>query len=331
MRTVTPFFILSPIALLGLGCDESFSPKEEFHTQYVLQCFVEATGVQGYPVTVTALLANTYDVDGVNPATNTSDPAIAGAEVTIAINQRPYYLVGALRANPDTTRYHTKQWIYTNTIPSIPPQAVVSLTAKLPNGKTLSAQTTVPTFRNLVSNYEFPTGLTSFFNRRPGEPTWVIDWDDGNDVEVHLFVPRMTIAYTRGTGAGLIAGTVEVPSQYISTPGGKIPVYPSPSTQEHCSFEFYALDSAMAQISAGDTNKSSYSVYKSTLQVIEYDLPLSKYFSSINGSLDQFSIRTDESVYSNVGGGIGILGSYRIHWVDYILDQRYVRHFGYGI
>jgi hypothetical protein len=331
MRTLAPFFIFPAIALLGLGCDESFSPKEEFHTQYVLQSFVEATGVQGYPVTVTALLANTYDVIGVNPATNANDPAIAGAEVTVTINQKSYHLIGAQRANPDTTRYHIKEWIYTNTIPSIPPDAAVSVIAKLPNGRTLSAQTTVPGFRNFVSNYEFPTGLTSAFSRRPGEPNWVIDWDDGNDIEVHLFVPRLTITYSKGVGADEVTGTVEVPSQYILASGGKIPVYPSPSSQEHCSFEFYALDSAMAQISAGDTNKSNYAVYKARLEVIEYDLPLSKYFSSINGSLDQYSIRTDASVYSNVDGGIGILGSYRISWVDYILDERYVHHFGYRI
>ena len=160
-------------------------------------------------------------------------------------------------------------------------------------------------------------------------PNWVIDWDNPDDVEVHIFVPRLSITYTKTVGENEITGTVTVPSRFISTPGGTIPYYPSLTTQKQCTFEFAALDSAMAQISAGDSVKSLYAVHSATLEVIEYDTPLSKYFSSINGSLDQYSIRTDESVYSNVSGGIGIVGTYTTNWVTYFFDQRYVQRFGY--
>ncbi len=115
------FFILPAVALLALACDESFNPKEEFKQQYVLQCFVTTNGPQGSPVSVTAVLARTYDVNGFDPSVNTDDPAIAGAEVTFTINQKLYYLLGAQRVNPDTSRYRTRQWIYTQTIPSLMP------------------------------------------------------------------------------------------------------------------------------------------------------------------------------------------------------------------
>jgi hypothetical protein len=323
------FFILAVIALVGVGCDESFNPKEEFREQYVLQCFVEVSQVGGSPQSVMALLARTYDVNGVDPATNTTDPAIAGAEVTLTINQKLYYLLGAQRVSPDPGRYPTKQWIYTTTVPHINPDNAISITAKLPNGKTLSARTTVPSNRNFTSNYDFSSGLTSPLNLQPGKPNWVIGWDNTGDVEVHLFVPSLTITYTKLVGQDEISGRVTVPLRYASTPDGIIPIYPSLTTQKQSSFEFAALDSAMAQISAGDTNKSMYGVHSAMLNLIEYDLPLSKYFSSINGSLDQYSIRTDESVYSNFGGGIGILGSYLIHWIEFTFDERYVHRFGY--
>ncbi|MGA3245716.1 MAG: hypothetical protein ABSE41_13955 [Bacteroidota bacterium] len=329
MKRMISLFILPVIALVGLGCDESFSPKEEFQERYVLQCFVEVTGVGGYPQSVMALLARTYDVNGVDPTTNTNDPAIAGAEVTLTINQKSYYMLGALRMNPDSSRYRTKQWIYATTVPNIMPDAAISITAKLPNGKTLSARTAIPNDRNFTSNYDFGSGLTSPLNLQPGKPNWVISWDNSDDVEVHLFVPSLTIGYTKLVGQDEITGSVTVASQYAATPGGIIAIYPSLSTQKQCTFEFAALDSAMAHISAGDTNKTLYGVHSARLDLIEYDLPLSKYFSSINGSLDQYSIRTDESVYSNVGGGIGILGSYFIHWAEYSFDERYVRRFGY--
>ena len=209
------------------------------------------------------------------------------------------------------------------------PDAAVSLIAKLPNGTTLSARTTVPSGRGFTSNYDFSAGLNPHVNRQPGKPNWTISWENYNDIEVHLFFPSLTITYTKLVQGNEITGTVTVPSQYASSPSGPIPIYPSVTTQKQCSFEFAAIDSAMAQISAGDSNKANYGLHSATLSVLEYDLPLSKYFSSINGSLDQFSVRTEESVYSNVSGGIGILGSSITQVWEFTFDARYVGFFGY--
>ena len=329
MKSLILFLILSTIALVACGCDESFSPKQEFQEQYVMQCFVQVYGSGGNPASVTAILARTYDVSGFDPMTNTVDPAIAGAEVTLVVNQKSYYLLGTLRANPDTSRYRTQQWVYTKTIPFIMADAAVSLSAKLPNGKILSARTTVPSGRVFTGNYDFSAGLNPHINPQPGKPNWTISWENDNDLEVHLFCPRLTIAYTKLVQGNEINGSVTVPSQYVSSPSGTLAIYPTISTQRQCAFEFAALDSAMAQISAGDPDKSKYGMHSVKLEVIEYDLPLSRYFSSINGSLDQFSIRTEQGVYSNVGGGIGILGSSITQWGEYFIDERYVHFFGY--
>jgi hypothetical protein len=329
MRKTIHILLLPAIALIGVGCDQSFSPKVEFQEQYVLQCFIEVKGAGGSSPTVTVVLARTYDVNGVDPAANTVDPAIAGAEVTLTVNQKSYYLVGSQRTNADTARYHSPQWVYSKSISLIKPDDAVSVVAKLPNGKTLSAHSTIPSQRNFSSNYDFTAGVTSPFNLQPGKPNWTISWDNHSDLETHLFVPRLTIAYTKMVGGDEVAGKVTVPLKFVSSSGGIIPVYSSISSQEQCSFEFAALDSAMANIAAGDLDKSKYGVHYAELDVIEYDLPLSKYYSSINGSLDQYSIRTEQSVYSNVGGGIGILGSYLIHWMTFDFDERYVHRFGY--
>jgi len=327
LRTLVRVSALLSLVLFGSGCDESFNPKTAMEEQYVLQCFVR--GGDGAPATVTAVLARTYDVNGFDPATNTVDPAIAGAEVKLTIDQKPYYLLGALRPSLDTDRYATRQWVYTNTVPPPKLDAAVVLSARLPNGKTLSAQTNVPRGRNFSNNYVFAAGITTHMNLEPGKPNWTVSWDNYDDTEVHLFVPRLTITYTKAEGGDETFGTVSVPLKYVSSGSGTIPIYPSLTTQKQCSFEFAALDSAMAQISGGDPDKKKFGVHAVLLEVIEYDLPLSKYFASINGSLDQYSIRTDESVFSNVGGGIGIVGSFIIHKIQFDLDPRYVYFYNY--
>ncbi len=90
-----------------------------------MQCFVAVTGPGGSPATVTAVIAKTYDVNGFDPSTNTADPAIAGAEVTLTINQKSSYLQGVQRVNPDTSRYHTPQWVYSKSVSIIVSLCVV--------------------------------------------------------------------------------------------------------------------------------------------------------------------------------------------------------------
>jgi hypothetical protein len=322
--------MLAALAFVVLGCDESFSPKAEFHEQYVLQCFMQGDNSRA-PAPMTVVLAKTYDVDGYDPSVNDDDPSIAGAEIMLTYESKNYYLNGTKRASRDTSRYHTQQWVYLSAIPSPRPDALVKLTARLPNGKTLSGQTTVPRARNIASNYEFAAGLTGRFNFAPGKPNWVLSWENYDETEVHLFVPKLTIQYTKLEGEVETSGTVTVASKYVSSSGGIIPAYPALTTEKSCTFEFAALDSAMAQISGGDPQKWKYGTHLVLLELIEYDTPLTKYFSSINGSLDQYSIRTDESVFSNVGGGIGIVGSYMVHKIMFLFDERYVANFGYRL
>jgi hypothetical protein len=328
MKSRFQLLILSCIVGLGSGCDKPFSPKEDFQERYVLQCFVQGDYEKNLE-SVTALLARTYDVEGFNPSANTNDPAIAGAEVTLTFDGKPYNLQEAFRPAPEGFQYGTRQRYYSRLVTAPPPESKVGIIAKLPNGQTLSAQTIIPRGRAFTSSYEFAAGLTTRLNLQPGKPNWIVGWENYDDTEVHLFYPRLTILYTKMEGGVERTGSVPVPVRYVSGGGGPIPVYPSYSTNKSCSFEFYAIDSAMAQISAGDPDKHSHGLHTARLEVIEYDLPLSKYFSSVNGSLDQFSIRTDQLVFSNVGGGIGILASFIVHKVQFDFDIRYVLLYGY--
>jgi hypothetical protein len=319
--------ILICIVSLGSGCDKAFNPKENFQDGYVLQCFVQGANDRSSE-SVSALLAKTYDVPGFDPTANTNDPAIAGAEVTLMVGNTLYYLQEAFRAAPDSSQYGSKQRYYTRTLTSPAPEALVGIVAKLPNGQTLNAQTIIPKVRVFNSSYDFALGLTTHLNLQPGKPNWTIDWENYDDTEVHLFFPRLTIDYFKTVGGVDLPMSIPVPMRYVSGGNRSIPVYPSYTTDKSCAFEFYAIDSAMAQLSAGDPDKKSYSVSTLRLEVMEYDLALSKYFSSINGSLDQFSVRTDQTVFSNVGGGIGIMGSFIVHKMYINIDLRYV--FGYG-
>ena len=105
--------------------------------------------------------------------------------------------------------------------------------------------------------------------------------------------------------------------------------YPGYTYDSSVSYDYSAIDTAMARISQGDTSKSSYIFRYIYFSVMDFDEELSKYYSSAHGSLDAYSIRLDESVYSNIKGGIGIFGSKHAVGTFWSLDPNYIHQFGY--
>jgi hypothetical protein len=317
------------MVLLSAGCDESFNPKAVTRDEYVLQCFIQAAA--GRPSsTVSALLARVYDVNGFDPSVNTTDPSVVGAVLKLTINGREYPMKDSLRFNPDSLRYGSKQHAYYGRMPLPAPSDKISISATLPDGRKLNAQTEVPAVRPVAASFDFPQGITTKMNFPPGVRNWALSWESGTATDPHLFFPRLVILYTKMEDSVEVAGTIEVPQKYMAGMNGPTALYPSYTMETSLAFDFAAIDSAMANISAGDPQKYKYGVHAASFVLMEYDTPLSKYYSSVHGSLDQFSIRVDQLVYSNIGGGIGIFGTYFVNQAQFFLDFGYVRSFGYN-
>lgn len=329
MRRYTLHGTIILLAALSLSCEEPFSPKVFNGEQLVLQCFVAAEPGKA-PRLQTALLAKVYNVDGLDPMANTTDPSVLGAEVLLSVSSRIDTLREGTRKRPDSLRYGSLQHYYSRRIATPGPDDELSIVARLADGRVVAAQTVVPKARTYTSSYSFASGITTRVSLQPGVRNWTIDWSDPNEDSFgRLFFVHLTIQYTRQVGDSVSGGAIEVPMTYIRRTSGSEAVYPTYTTKTSCSFDFAAIDSAMAGISAGDPVKSAYGVNQAIWEVREYDSPLSKYFSSISGSLDEFSIRVNQSIFSNIGGGVGIFGSYFTNRAYLDIDPSYVRSFGY--
>ena len=90
-----------------------------------------------------------------------------------------------------------------------------------------------------------------------------------------------------------------------------------------------ALLAGCAAPPAPAPRESEITVTRIVFGLTEFDFPLSRYYASVNGSLDRYSVRTDESVYSNIDGGIGIFGSTMSSEYSFPVDKKYVESFGY--
>jgi hypothetical protein len=314
-------------ALLGGSCSEEFTPKTVFKERLVLYSVVSASDFGTASPSV--LLTRSYDVDGLDPSVNTYDPAVRGATVDFTVRRVVTRLTERSIMREDSSRYTGPQWYYG--AGSIPLRAgdTVSVSARLADGRSVSAWTIVPTHKAIETFPLFPRGFTTLFDPFYFGTELRIDWH-GEESEQHLFFPRLIIQYQRWNDSSFDASSFEIPIRYIDRDGGRVAVYPRYISRSEISYEFAVIDEAVAGISNGDPDKSRYRITGVSFSLAEYDFPLSRYYASVNGYLDQYSVRLDEAVYTNVSGGIGVLGSTYGFTLDLGIDSRYARSFGYN-
>jgi hypothetical protein len=312
-------------SLLSFSCKEDFSPKTDFKEKYVLNCYVDLDYDRYKDTQVYATVSKLYDVNGFNPSSNNIDLAVSGAEIYFHYRDIIYQL------KEDTnkaviTKYGTNQIYYYDSLRYIYPNYEVSVSAKMPDGTVLSAQTRLLEAVQLKYSYLFRRYFTTFINRFYFGDAFTITWGNINN---NLFIPRLIIPCFKPDSTGKnIRYNKEIPCYYIKENGNYNPVYPIPTTNGSISFNYSAIDSAMSELSRESIDKGSVGYIE--FQLVEFDSQLSKYYQSINGSLDHYSIRLDESVYSNIKNGLGIFGSKRTITNQWYLDSTYARSFGYS-
>jgi hypothetical protein len=156
---------------------------------------------------------------------------------------------------------------------------------------------------------------------------WTLYWDV---IEGNIYFPRLTLNYSIIKDSVETYKSVVIPNKYLKSGNKYVANYTEFVRTGELSYDYAAIDSAMANISTGDTSKSSYNIINIVLDMLEYDISLSNYFTSINGYMDNLSIRLDESVYTNISGGIGLFATYIKHSTKFQVAKGYMLKFGYN-
>jgi hypothetical protein len=112
--------------------------------------------------------------------------------------------------------------------------------------------------------------------------------------------------------------------------GQEIPIYPQPTFEWSCGFEYAAIDSVFARLRLTEGPVLQLTIHSLNFTVSTYDVPLARFYTSARGAMDPYSVRIDETVYSNVSGGIGVFGTYVVSRSEHAVDRAYAGSFGYG-
>jgi hypothetical protein len=321
IRHITGLLLL----FAGLACNEEFSPKTEFEERIVV--YAIASSNQG-SATVSAIVMRSFDLDGVNPAGATVDPTIRGATVIATARGVSTTLRETRKPGVDSLTGIGPRWYYIGSLGAYPGE-LISLTVDLPDGRRLAAQTQLPPSRYLQTTPEFPpTGVFTADDPYHFGTAWIFDWESSAGDQV-LFFPSLHLIYDRRGDSGFVSYSREVPLRMVSQGGTMVGEYPGATTASRAEFEFAAIDEIMRVISEGDPEKNRYVIIGLNWEFLEYDFALSRYYSTVNGYLDAYSVRLDETVYSNVSGGVGVFGSRLGYSLLYTVDANYAGRFGY--
>jgi len=314
---ITGLIFIVVISLLNLSCDEEFAPKLPFEEKLFVY-----SSLKGDSTKQIIVVAKSYDVSNFNPSSNTISPEIAGCLVEVTQEGATYRFRDTLIDRSDSNRYGKKMPAYVST--EFKPQAEKPVTAKIvtPEGKVLEAVTVVPP-QVYVEKSVFAIG---YDRKNSIAGRYTLQW---RTQDLYLYVPKMEIFYMRDDKPGVFS--IEVPTDYLTVNKQLQIVYPTFNTNRWISFDYRAIDSTMEKISAGYDFKGMFRVLRAELRLLVYDTNLAKYYSSVNGYLDPYSVRLDENVFTNVKGGLGVFGSYMLTREILLFDLDYVDSFGYRV
>jgi hypothetical protein len=316
MRNIFIFIVLSIVILTNIGCEEDFSPRTTYKERYILNCIIRGdTSLQ------TATLAHTYNVEGYDPYVNTEDPFIGGADIRIWHKDDVYFFHDSTIDRTDTSRYNAPMKFYYNNNFKPGTDDPIEIRAVLLSGKILLG------FSKLPKPVKFD--LINSDKRIPSQenPDFRFIWQSNTSITWYL--ARLQLYYYKIENGVQVRKSIEVPAKYDLENGVWTTVYPKPSRTNRALFSNAALDYVMNKISEGDLNKSDYTILGAVLELLIFDENLSKYYSSLNGFLDDYTIRVDQADYTNIEGGFGIFASYIKQQSGAGVEPEYVQSFGY--
>jgi len=312
MKTILSGITIAFFTFILNSCEENFSPKADYQEKYILYSIINTdSSIQ------TAVLERSYDVEGYDPYLNTTDPSIQGADIRIRQGDNVFFMRDTSTVRTDTSRYNSAMvhFYYADDF-LLKGSDSLEIIATLSNGKRLYSIT------GHANSVEFSKESDRVL---PPEEKDYYSFIWNGPVSSRWYLPKFIFYYVKDG----VRYSKEVPITYTIENGKWVAVYPGIMNNNIIRFQNSALDSALAQISLGDPNKSSYKIFGGVFTLLIFNESISNYYSTTNGYLDDFTVRIDEADYTNIEGGLGIFGAFKKQFTGATFTEQYIKSFGY--
>ncbi len=315
----TILFLVVVITSLFFGCEDNLNPNGEYRELYTVNCVLRCdTSVQYLTIT------QAYQIMGNNPLDNKTDPFIKNAEVKIYYDDKVVVFRDTSIARMDSSRYNSPLHYYyaKNFKPEEDKNYEIDIL--LPYGRRLNSKTKTPTTLEFIK--QTSSLLVTKDIREQLSYFWKIN---NNDV---VYVPRLTFYYYKTENGVKTKYKKQIPLRYEKRGSENVAVYPKPDKHPYVFYDISVVKKAFEEISEGDPYKGNYSIVSGTyFELIILDENLSAYYSTSNSAYGEFSVKIDETDFSNISNGFGVFGSYMHQEIRVSFSEEFVNSFGYAL
>ncbi|RJP59719.1 MAG: DUF4249 family protein [Ignavibacteriales bacterium] len=308
------FFALTVFILLG--CEENFSPKGDFEEKFALTCLV-----RGDTALQIASLFSSYDVDGYDPSVYDENPAYLGADIRLWYQDTVYIFEENTVFNP-TNPDSLFHFYYLDKFKPTGKGELLEIEATLRNGKRLRASCYTPgrfNYNTQETSNTIPPVNTSNVNI-----VWTTEDTD------NFYVGRIKVKYFENIGGTSTQKWLHLPVRLVDNNGELIPIYPVASKSRAVSYSMNAINHAFQSLSENIAKENITISTYGIVEVLSLDENLSRYYASILED-NKYTVRVNESDYSNVDGGFGVFGSLNRETKRITIQSDYITSFGYKV
>lgn len=316
MRARISIALLAAAGLLLFGgCDDQVSPKTGDEEIYVINCVLNPD--TSYQV---ATVTRSYDVPGLDPYDNTTEPSVAGAVITISWDGGSVTLRDSVMQQPAGSRYTSTRTFYY--VRGFQPRKGVTynLSAQLPDGEILTGSTTVPDIGLFYFTYATGTLPESIIN---------YSWQYNYTTMPRTFAPQLFVTWYKKEDQLSRRRSMEIPLFYIPQADTLLPRFPNISGSEFIYYDSTAFEYTMRFLSAGDTAKSQYVIDKAIFELLIPDESLARFASAARTFNAAFTVKLNAPDLTNIVGGRGVFGSYEKKRFNVNIFRNYILSLGY--
>lgn len=303
-RSLKVFFII--VLVIVTSCDEDFNPKISIPEYYSFNCIIRCDS--SYQI---ATLSKIYDVAGYDPLTNTTDPFVKGAKITLVDssiynNQKfSYQFRDTLIDRSDNSRYTTPlNCYYFNNFQFTQP-TWLKIEVVLPNGRRIKAANwIVPIDKYSIDNFKGTNPQLI------GKGKLLFDWKDVKYSENYgqpFCYPELIIKYSYYESGKWNKYQKKIPLLYSWSDGQEIPIYPRIQiSPKDATYDTLTIRKTLEKISTNDSNRDKYRIEKVVFMLHLMDYTLAQYLSFQQSYTDDFSVSVTQPDFGNLTGARGI-------------------------
>jgi len=315
------FLIIGVSLALLSACDQSFDPRAPLEEQMVMFSILSTDRDQQF-----VQLNRNYMPPGYDPHEYTGNGFVSDATVSIIGPGATFVLQDTLFPRQDTSRYKFPMQAY-YCGPLVPQhEALYEIVAQSPTLRTATGSTVIPGQATLTI-MSTTQGYLRYPNRYSNES--IIELIVQSQGRARGYFCRMYVYYDVLKDGQWVEERTEVPVSSISAAytldGARYPgLTPRP---ENGNFSVYFRNGFYRAV-VDDVTYSQHPVggliYKWVVfTFLQVDQNLYEYYNVAHQYRDPLTVRLDEPVYSTVDGGVGLVGSYSLDSLTYVLPEKF--------